>query len=113
RLAHAAVVPFRHGDAGHAEVLLAELRRRHQRALIATDGVFSMDGDIAPLNALAAVAQRHDAWLLSDDAHGLGVVGGGRGSNFVEQTKVPLQMGTLSTALGAYRGYVCGSSGVG
>src|SRR5215510_1384050 len=74
RLARTAVVPFRHADVGHAELLLAELRRRHPRALIATDGVFSMDGDIAPLHGLAALAQRHDAWLMSDDAHGLGVV---------------------------------------
>ena len=71
-----------------------------------------MDGDIAPLRALAAIAQSHDAWLMSDDAHGLGVVGGGRGSNFVEQTKVPLQMGTLSKALGAYGGYLCASAAV-
>jgi 8-amino-7-oxononanoate synthase len=95
-------------------VLLAELRGRHQRVLIATDGVFSMDGDIAPLHGLAALAQRHDAWLMSDDAHGLGVVGGGRGSNFVQATPadVPLQMGTLSKALGAYGGYVCASAAV-
>ena len=108
------VVPFRHADVGHVGVLLAELRGRHQRALIATDGVFSMDGDIAPLHALAALAQRHDAWLMSDDAHGLGVVGGGRGSNFVQAVKadVPLQMGTLSKALGAYGGYVCASAAV-
>jgi 8-amino-7-oxononanoate synthase len=114
RLARAAVVPFRHGDAGHAQVLLAEMRRNHAHALIATDGVFSMDGDIAPLHALAAIAQRHDAWLLADDAHGLGVVGGGRGSSFVHGTKadVPLQMGTLSKALGAYGGYLCASATV-
>jgi 8-amino-7-oxononanoate synthase len=114
RLARAVVVPFRHSDVGHVEALLAEQRRRHQHALIVTDGVFSMDGDIAPLNALAALAQRHDAWLMSDDAHGLGVVGGGRGSNFVQATKadVPLQMGTLSKALGAYGGYVCASAAV-
>jgi 8-amino-7-oxononanoate synthase len=114
RLARAAVVPFRHADVGHVELLLAELRRRHPRALIATDGVFSMDGDIAPLHELAALAQRHDAWLMSDDAHGLGVVGGGRGSNFIGRTKadVPLQMGTLSKALGSYGGYVCASAAV-
>jgi 8-amino-7-oxononanoate synthase len=114
RLARAAVVPFRHADVGHVELLLAQLRRRHQRALIATDGVFSMDGDIAPLHGLAALAQRHDAWLMSDDAHGLGVVGGGRGSNFIGGTKadVPLQMGTLSKALGSYGGYICASAAV-
>jgi 8-amino-7-oxononanoate synthase len=114
RLARAAVVPFRHADVGHVELLLAQLRRRHPRALIATDGVFSMDGDIAPLHGLAALAQRHDAWLMSDDAHGLGVVGGGRGSNFIGGTKadVPLQMGTLSKALGSYGGYVCASAAV-
>jgi 8-amino-7-oxononanoate synthase len=112
RLARAAVVPFRHADARHVDALLTELRQRHPRALIATDGVFSMDGDIAPLCTLAAIAQRHDAWLMSDDAHGLGVIGGGRGSNFVEPTKVPLQMGTLSKALGAYGGYLCASAAV-
>jgi len=114
RLAQAAVVPFRHADVEHVELLLAQLRRRHQRALIATDGIFSMDGDIAPLHGLAALAQRHDAWLMSDDAHGLGVVGGGRGSNFLGGRKadVPLQMGTLSKALGSYGGYVCASAAV-
>jgi len=114
RLARAAVVPFRHADVGHVELLLAQLRRRHRRALIATDGVFSMDGDIAPLHGLATLAQRHDAWLMSDDAHGLGVVGGGRGSNFLGGTKadVPLQMGTLSKALGSYGGYICASAAV-
>jgi len=114
RLARAAVVPFRHADASHVELLLSQLRHGHRRTLIATDGVFSMDGDIAPLHGLAALAQRHDAWLMSDDAHGLGVVGGGRGSNFVEGTRaeVPLQMGTLSKALGSYGGYICASAAV-
>ena len=114
RLARATVIPYHHGDILHVEALLAELRRRHRRVLIATDGVFSMDGDLAPLHGLAALAQQHDAWLLSDDAHGLGVVGGGRGSNFVQAKKaeIPLQMGTLSKALGAYGGYLCASSAV-
>ena len=114
RLARAAVVPFRHADASHVELLLSQLRHGHRRTLIATDGVFSMDGDIAPLHGLAALAQRHDAWLMSDDAHGLGVVGGGRGSNFIEgmRAEVPLQMGTLSKALGSYGGYICASAAV-
>jgi len=114
RLSHATVTSFRHSDVGHLEALLKQQRRRHPRAVIATDGVFSMDGDIAPLPALAELALRHDAWLLCDDAHGLGVVGGGRGANFVEATKadITLQMGTLSKALGAYGGYLCASAPV-
>ena len=114
RLSRATVVPYRHGDLRHVEALLAELRGRYRRALMATDGVFSMDGDLAPLHGLAVLARLHDAWLLSDDAHGVGVLGGGRGSNFVQAVKaeVPLQMGTLSKALGAYGGYVCASSEV-
>jgi 8-amino-7-oxononanoate synthase len=72
-----------------------------------------MDGDLAPLAALSQLAQRFDAWLLSDDAHGLGVVGGGRGSSFADgPAEVPLQMGTLSKAVGAYGGYLCASRAV-
>jgi 8-amino-7-oxononanoate synthase len=114
RLSRANVVSFRHSDVGHLEALLKQQRRRHPRAVIATDGVFSMDGDIAPLPALAQLAQRHDAWLLCDDAHGLGVVGAGRGASFLGATKadIPLQMGTLSKALGAYGGYLCASTAV-
>src|SRR5438132_505786 len=114
RLARAAVMPFRHRDVAHATSLLAEHRGRHPRALIATDGVFSMDGDLAPLPELSALAQRFDAWLISDDAHGTGVVGGGRGSAFAHgaKTAVPLQMGTLSKAIGAYGGFLCASAAV-
>lgn len=113
RLARATVVAYRHCDLAHVEALLAEQRRRYNRALVATDGIFSMDGDLAPLPGLAALAQHHDAWLLSDDAHGLGVVGGGRGSAFVHgKAEIPLQMGTLSKAIGAYGGYLCASAPV-
>jgi 8-amino-7-oxononanoate synthase len=114
RLSGAAVMPFRHGDAAHAGALLAAQRARHRRAMILTDGVFSMDGDIAPLHELGALAQSHDAWLMADDAHGLGVIGGGRGSAFArgEPADVPLQMGTLSKAIGAYGGYLCASGPV-
>jgi 8-amino-7-oxononanoate synthase len=110
RLAGATVLAFRHNDVEHAEALLAQQRERHRHALIATDGVFSMDGDLAPLAALGALARRFDAWLLSDDAHGIGVVGGGRGSSFVGgKADVPLQMGTLSKAIGSYGAYLCAS----
>jgi 8-amino-7-oxononanoate synthase len=114
RLAGATVWRYRHADTVHAAQLLEAHRAKHPRALIATDGVFSMDGDLAPLHALAALAERFDAWLLADDAHGLGVVGRGRGSTFAsgKPVAVPLQMGTLSKAVGAYGGYVCASAPV-
>ena len=113
KLSGATVRRFRHADAADAEAVLAEHRAGHSRALVATDGVFSMDGDLAPLAALARLAERFDAWLLADDAHGLGVVGRGRGSSFANgPADVPLQMGTLSKAVGAYGGYLCASQPV-
>lgn len=117
KLSGAEIQRYRHGDPSHAEEILGAHRGTKKRALIATDGVFSMDGDIAPLAALSQLAQRFDAWLLSDDAHGLGVIGGGRGSTFVNGAAhspiaVPLQMGTLSKAVGAYGGYLCASNAV-
>ncbi len=113
KLSGATVHRYRHSDIAHAHALLAEHRAKHERALIATDGVFSMDGDIAPLKALSDLGQRYDAWLFADDAHGLGVVGRGRGSAFANGgADVPLQMGTLSKAVGAYGGYLCASRAV-
>jgi 8-amino-7-oxononanoate synthase len=117
KLSGAEIQRYRHGDPSHAEEILRAHRGAKKRALIATDGVFSMDGDIAPLAALSQLAQRFDAWLLSDDAHGLGVIGGGRGSTFANGAarspiQVPLQMGTLSKAVGVYGGYLCASNAV-
>jgi len=115
RLSGATVVAYRHADVGHAEALLTAHRAGKKRAMIATDGVFSMDGDLAPIPALGRLAERFDAWLLTDDAHGLGVVGGGRGSSFANGNTpddVPLQLGTLSKAVGAYGGYLCASQPV-
>jgi len=108
------VFTFRHNDIGHARDLLAQHRAGHRHALVITDGVFSMDGDLAPLHELSALAGEHDAWLMSDDAHGLGVVGEGRGSAFVHghKARIDLQMGTLSKALGSYGGYLCASRAV-
>jgi 8-amino-7-oxononanoate synthase len=96
------------------EALLAAHRAAAKHCLILTDGVFSMDGDLAPVTELAALANKHDAWLMTDDAHGLGVIGEGRGSSFPDGKKadVPLQMGTLSKAIGAYGGYLCASKPV-
>ena len=116
KLSGGTVKRYRHADVAHAEALLSAHRASHPLALLVTDGVFSMDGDLAPLHDLANVARRFDAWLLADDAHGLGVVGGGRGSSFANgnggPADVPLQMGTLSKAIGAYGGYLCASRAV-
>jgi len=115
RLSRATQHLFRHNDMAHLRALLEEHRGGHTRCLIVTDGVFSMDGDLAPVHAMADLAQEFDAWLMTDDAHGIGVVGaGGRGSTFAGGTKaaVDLQMGTLSKAVGGYGGYLCASKAV-
>jgi 8-amino-7-oxononanoate synthase len=114
QLSGAKVLAFRHNDVAHVRELLAAHYAEHDRALIVTDGVFSMNGDLAPLAELLALADEYDAWLMSDDAHGIGVIGGGRGSSFVGNTHipVPLQMGTLSKAIGSYGGYLCASAPV-
>ncbi len=114
QLSRAKLMTFRHNDVDHARALLAEHRHEHEHVLIVTDGVFSMDGDLAPLAQLHELAGDFDAWLMADDAHGLGIVGGGRGSSYVGNMHIPipLQMGTLSKALGAYGGYLCASAPV-
>ena len=115
KLSGARVEIFRHNDMTHLESLLAAHREGAGHCLVVTDGIFSMDGDAAPVAAMADIAAQHDAWLMTDDAHGIGVVGQeGRGSSFMGETKadVPLQMGTLSKAIGAYGGYLCASAPV-
>jgi 8-amino-7-oxononanoate synthase len=114
QLSRGTVVTFRHNHVLHARELLSARRGDHDHAIIVTDGVFSMDGDLAPLSELLALAEEYDAWLMSDDAHGLGVLGGGRGSSFVGNSHIPihLQMGTLSKAVGSYGGYLCASASV-
>ena len=114
QLSRGRVLTFRHNDVDHLRLLMTEHRPFYEHVLIVTDGVFSMDGDLAPLAELNEIANEFDAWLMSDDAHGLGVVGGGRGSSFSANSHVPvpLQMGTLSKAIGAYGGYICASAPV-
>jgi 8-amino-7-oxononanoate synthase len=111
RLAGAETFVYRHADAEH---LAWGLRRSAGRAaLIVTDGVFSMDGDIAPLPELADLAQRHRCRLLVDEAHATGCIGpGGRGSVAAAglTDEVDVIVGTLGKALGGYGAYVCGSA---
>lgn len=113
-LSRSAFKTFRHNDLGELEALLKAHRGEHPKCMILVDGVYSMDGDRAPVKDIALLAEEHDAWLLVDDAHGLGVVAGGKGSSYVDgnQVPVPLQMGTLSKAIGGYGGYLCASKPV-
>ncbi len=111
RLSGAAFRVYRHRDMDHLERLLKR-RSSASPTLIVTDGIFSMDGDIAPLADLAALAERHDAAVFVDDAHGTGVVGvTGRGSleHCDVESRIPYHMGTLSKALGSVGAYLTGS----
>ncbi|HEX6502468.1 MAG TPA: glycine C-acetyltransferase [Terriglobales bacterium] len=112
RLSKAKILVFRHKDMTHAEEQLASVKDQPGRRLLITDGVFSMDGDIGPLPALCALAEKYGAIMMVDDAHASGVLGrNGRGtiSHFDVHGRVDVQVGTLSKAIGALGGYVCGS----
>lgn len=117
RLSRAKIKVFRHKDVAHCEELLKEIQNEPGVKLIITDGVFSMDGDIGPVDQLAALAEKYNAIMMVDDAHASGVLGrNGRGSvdHFAQKTgmdhgSVDVQVGTLSKAIGALGGYVCGS----
>jgi glycine C-acetyltransferase len=116
RLSYADRAVYKHRDTADLERALAEAERHrppYRRILIITDGVFSMDGDIAPLDEVAELAERHGAMLYVDDAHGEGVLGeGGRGivSHFhLDRRKVQVEMGTFSKAFGVVGGHISGS----
>ena len=112
RLSRAKIKVFRHKDVAHCEELLQEIEHEPGQKLIITDGVFSMDGDIGPVDRLAALAEKYGAIMMVDDAHASGVLGrNGRGSvdHFGVHGQVDVQVGTLSKAIGALGGYVCGS----
>jgi 8-amino-7-oxononanoate synthase len=121
RLSHASLIDagllsgarfrrYPHCDAAAARRLLAEATPR--TTVLATDGVFSMDGDIAPLAALSEAARAHDAWLVVDDAHGIGVLGAnGRGALEVaglDSEAVPVLVGTLGKAFGSFGAFIAG-----
>jgi 8-amino-7-oxononanoate synthase len=111
RLSDARLRRFAHADLQAAD---RQLRNATGEKLLATDGVFSMDGDLADLPAFAALCRQHQAWLMVDDAHGLGVLGDrGRGSAAhwrLDARQVPVYMGTLGKALGTAGAFVAGSS---
>jgi 8-amino-7-oxononanoate synthase len=113
RLSRSHVVRYPHADFGFLGKALADSRARTR--LVVTDGVFSMDGDIAPLPALLELCERHDAWLLVDDAHGFGVLGpGGRGSpaHFGLRSPRIVYVGTLGKAAGVAGAFVAGAAEV-
>jgi glycine C-acetyltransferase len=111
RLSGAKIVAYEHNDPGALEDAIKEHASNYRRALIVTDGVFSMDGDIAPLPDLYEVARKYDILFMVDDAHGEGVLGkGGRGivDHFGLHGKVDIEVGTMSKAFGVVGGMVAG-----
>ena len=112
RLSGAKILPYEHCDPRSLETVIQENLSHFRRALIVTDGVFSMDGDVAPLDKIYEVAERYDILLMVDDAHGEGVLGkGGRGivDHFNLHGKVDVEVGTMSKAFGVMGGVVAGS----
>lgn len=113
RVSGAKIVPYEHNDPNSLEAQIKENIVQYRRGLIVTDGVFSMDGDIAPLPDIFAVSQKYDILLMVDDAHGEGVLGkGGRGivDHFGLHGKVDVEVGTMSKAFGVVGGVVAGNS---
>src|SRR5437762_3190584 len=112
RLSRAKILVFEHKDIAQAEEKLASVKNEPGKKLLISDGVFSMDGDIGPLPALCDLAEKYGAIMMADDAHASGVLGrNGRGTidHFKVHGRVDIQVGTLSKAIGALGGYVCGS----
>jgi len=112
RLSRATIKVFKHKDVADCERLCKETENWPGHKLLITDGVFSMDGDIAPLPELCSLAEKFNCIMMVDDAHSSGVLGrGGRGTvdHLGCHGRVHIQVGTLSKAIGAMGGYVCGS----
>jgi glycine C-acetyltransferase len=112
RLSKATIKVFKHRDTKDCERILQESVNWNGHTLLITDGVFSMDGDVAPLPELCELAQKYNCIMMVDDAHASGVLGrGGRGTvdHLGCHGRVHIQVGTLSKAIGAMGGYVCGS----
>ena len=114
RLSGATIVVFEHRDAADLEAKIKEHLPNYRRGLMVTDGVFSMDGDVAPLDQLYEVTSRYDVMTMVDDAHGEGVLGQGRGivAHFGLEGKFDVEIGTLSKAFGVMGGVIAGRTEV-
>ena len=114
RLSPADTVVYDHSDMGHLEEKIREVKDEYERMLIVTDGVFSMDGDIAKMDVIQELADEYGAMTYVDDAHGEGVLGGGHGTpgEFDLEDDIDFQMGTFSKALGGFGGMLAGDQHV-
>ena len=110
KMTMAKVIKFKHNCTQDLEKKLIKYRKKFNKCMIVTEGVFSMDGDISPQEEISYLKDKYKALFILDDAHGLGVLGDGTGSNsiFNKNIKVDIYVGTLSKSLGSYGGFICG-----
>tara|TARA_E500000178_G_scaffold348952_1_gene404967 strand:+ start:1385 stop:2536 length:1152 start_codon:yes stop_codon:yes gene_type:complete len=110
KLTKAKVIKYKHNCIIDLEKKLIKYRKKYHKCMILTEGVFSMDGDISPQEEISYLKNKYNALFILDDAHGLGVLGDGTGSNsiFKNKIKVDVYVGTLSKSVGSYGGFICG-----
>ena len=110
KLTKAKVVKYNHNCVSRFRKKLIKYRKKYNKCMILTEGVFSMDGDISPQEEISYLKNKYKALFILDDAHGLGVLGDGTGSNtaFKKNIKVDVYVGTLSKSVGSYGGFICG-----
>ena len=110
KLTKAKVIKYKHNCIIDLEKKLIKYRKKYHKCMILTEGVFSMDGDISPQGEISYLKNKYNALFILDDAHGLGVLGDGTGSNsiFKKKIKVDVYVGTLSKSVGSYGGFICG-----
>ncbi len=110
KISQAKIINYLHNDMSDLERILYNNRKKFSNVLVLSEGVFSMDGDLAPLDKISYLAKKYKSWTMIDDAHGFGVLGNGFGSaaNYKNELNIDIHMGTLSKAIGAYGGFICG-----
>ena len=111
KLSGARIIQFKHNNVEDLEKQIYKFRNKYNKCLILTEGVFSMDGDISPQDEISIIKKKYSASFMLDDAHGLGVLGDGTGSNsiFKKRPDIDIYLGTLSKAVGTYGGFICGN----